>query len=394
MGPGLLVLVLLVASSTDRRRRGAAAGAGLVAVLVLPLLLIDGRLGATAEWLTLASSGGATGAVLDAVLALPYRLLEAPSAAIPPVARAPLGLGLFAALMLVGAGVTAARPGRSRHVGVAALLFLAITLVPPPDYAHYPTAYRYWQPALLFAAASFGLVAAGLSGRAFAVACLLPTLLFALGPGRITPDRGGTLDEALFATSVHRMGPHPGSNHATFRELARGAPAEATAALTMGYGLMLGHGASREGLEAPFVHVAWPPLLAQFDDPAARSLAMGVGFGLVAPCPVRADQLAAIRAQPRWVREAVMYGIHRALGMRSGPLQILVLDGEEAEVYAMAGDALRAAGRSWDEVEALGLQSAVELQLREGFGQPGGGVWESTLVEHMHQVQPREPCPR
>ena len=372
--PGVLVLGALLIRRHAPHRDLVAAGSCFLAVLLVAPLFTGGSDG----WIRLASSGIAAPGILQAALALPGRILATP-------------LGWFAAITLLAAARLAARPQSPAQIlGIACLLFLVMTLAPPPAYAEYPTAYRYWQPALLLAATSFAVVAAALPTPLFVAACGIPVLLFLAGPARTLAGPPDTLDEALFAAGIHRMGANPRGDHALLRALLPHAPPMAAPSLALGYGLMLGHQASRDGLTAPFDHPRWPELLATLGPHSQRGLAMGVGFGLVAPCPVTERQRGAIRGQPRAVREAVMYGIHRALALRDGPLELIVPDGEHARVYGMIGDALRASGRPPQELGPL--PAPLRDAVLAGYARPGGGPWDRALVDDMHALQPTD-CP-
>ena len=385
LSPVVAPAVVLLLALTDARR--AALAAFVVTLLAAPLLT-SGQAAASGTWLILVASGG--GAALEAALTLPGRALGAAAAGLGASAL----LGAFTLVALGASAWCVTRGDRRRWLGVGVLLSLLVALVPPPAYAEYPTAYRYWQPALLLAAGCFGAAVAALPGRLALVVASVPILLFALGPGRLVADRVDTLSESVFAAAIHRMGPNPRGSHGTFRELAPFAPAATRPAFALGYGLMLGHRASAAGLTAPFDHPRWPDLLEAMGDPhAARGLAIGAGYGLVAPCPVRSAQRAAIGESPRGVREAIYYGVNRALAERPGPLELVVPSEDHDRVVAMVGDAARAAGRPWAEVEQLGYPEELLARLERGYRRPGGGLWETRLVSELPQLQPSGPCP-
>jgi hypothetical protein len=152
---------------------------------------------------------------------------------------------------------------------------------------------------------------------------------------------------------------------------------------------MVGQSASAHGMEAPFVSDSWTELLGTVDPKTRWALNMGVGAGLTAPCDLRLAQLAAARTRPLEEREAVYYGIGRALGARAGALSLDSLSGvEEADsVWASAGEALRASGRGWADVAAE-VSDSVKPKIAVGFLRPGGGPWETRLVDELPTLQP------
>lgn len=285
---------------------------GVAAVLAAAALLGSG---AGASWVSLAGSAGTGSLAGDLRLMLP-RALHAATAGLALRSPGSTALGVLTLLSLVAAATLVRPPGTARLLGLGALGFLALTLWTPESYRQWPTAYRYWQPALLLAAACVGPALARCPKRWRGLA-LLPILVFVLGPGRRGLPRIATLSESLFATGIHKLGPDPWSDHALLRELAPHAPLVGGEGLLLGYGLMVGQKASAQGMEAPFVSGSWDQLLASLPPAHAAALSVGVGYGLTAPCDPTDAQLALIHERPE--RLHVLYGIARGLAARGGP---------------------------------------------------------------------------
>lgn len=314
-----------------------------------------------------------------ALAALPEHALRAAGAGMTDAWWA---LAVLTVAGLGAAGWLAVRPGwEQRWLGLGTWGFVALTLVTPEQYRHYPEAYRYWLPALLLGALCLAVAARGRAWVPLGIGAL-----FVLGPGRAHPERVATLDEAVFAAGVHRMGAHPFADHGLLRELAPAVPEEVAGALGLGYGLLLGQQAAAGGFEAPLVMAAWEPTMADLGEAEAQGLLVGVGYGLAA-CPLGADQQAAIQARPQWERVWLRYGRARGLAARGaveGAVGAELAPGEtEDAVWEAIGEALRAGGRSREEV--LGLEAspdAVEA-MDDGFRRPGGGRWETRLMDEL-----------